>query len=252
MNSPKTQLFIYDRKEWIVLIALAMAVAAFAFTLGIHLGKRVQAISAQSHSAPPVGAAPQADAVPNRQELAEASKNVAEESDAALSETLREEVSRTGIHLDVPRQTELPAQPKTAKAGATTIEPPAAQVEHPALPVQPAKSSAAKAHETALPTEVKGAAPAPRSGTVQVATLRGPFTLQVGSYPSMEEARDQTLVLESHGLNPFIRRADVPGMGLRYRIFVGGYESREAAERAGTSLQTERRISTFFISKRPD
>jgi hypothetical protein len=68
----------------------------------------------------------------------------------------------------------------------------------------------------------------------------------------MEEARDQTLVLEGHGLVPFIRSADVSGMGVRYRVFVGAYENREAAEKAGNQLQSERRISTFFIARRPE
>ena len=45
----KKRLFIYEGKELTVLVILGSTVAAFAFTLGVHLGKRVSPKPAGGH-----------------------------------------------------------------------------------------------------------------------------------------------------------------------------------------------------------
>ena len=49
----KQRFFIYDRKEMGVLLFLGVMVAIFAFTLGVHLGKKVALTRPRRGSATP-------------------------------------------------------------------------------------------------------------------------------------------------------------------------------------------------------
>ena len=76
----------------------------------------------------------------------------------------------------------------------------------------------------------------------------GKFTLQIGSFPVTEEARDQAESLEALGLKPFMRPAEVKGKRW-YRVYVGGFETKDAAEKAGTRYIAQHMIEAFVISK---
>src|SRR6476620_4017053 len=112
MVEQKQRFFIYDRKEMGVLLLLGVLVAVFAFTLGVHLGKRVEQkpSTPAPHEAPTEAVAVPTvpDQLPNRQELTEQSKGAQQAADETLSQALHEEVARTGIKLDTPKQTQLP------------------------------------------------------------------------------------------------------------------------------------------------
>lgn len=216
----KQRLFIYDRKEMVVLILLGVAVAFFAFTLGIHLGKRVPpkpTTVAQQPEAAPVATVP--DQTPNRQEFQEQSKNVAQAVDESLSQSLHEEVQRTGIKLDTPRQVELPNKVRTSERGAATPE--------------------AKKAEPAVADFAAAQRPAPH----------GKFTLQIGSYPSVQEAKDQVEAVEALGLKPYLRSAEIKGKGKWYRVYLGGYEEKAEAEKAGEKFRSQHVIDKFIVSK---
>ncbi len=112
----RPKLFIYDRKEVLLLLLIAVMVAIFSFTLGVHLGKKVT-LSQKVHlpgDASLVGT--EADAIPNRQELAEQAKGVQQAGDESLGQALHDEVTKTGIKLNVPKQVELPKVTKSEKA----------------------------------------------------------------------------------------------------------------------------------------
>lgn len=104
----KDKLFIYDRKEMGVLISLGLMVALFAFTLGVHLGKRVgpKSIATAPQATYPAVTVP--DAVPERNEIAEQTKGISQKGDETLTQALRAEVLKTGLKLDIPRPLELP------------------------------------------------------------------------------------------------------------------------------------------------
>src|SRR5687768_1489129 len=104
----RQKLFIYDRKEMAVLVLLGIMVALFAFTLGVHLGKRVGSGTLADHADEVKAAQTVADALPDRQDFVEHGDGVATAVDETLNQALHEEVARTGIKLDTPRQVELP------------------------------------------------------------------------------------------------------------------------------------------------
>jgi len=227
----KQRLFIYDRKEMITLIALGLMVAAFAFTLGIHLGKRVRGKGAVDE----VAVAPEQvptlqDSVPNKQELAEQAKGAQAAADDELSQTLKSEVSKSGITLNTPRQVQLPESTKTKNGGATTLH---------------------SVQKAAQELEAQGRPEKIAESTIEnkrSASDLAKYTLQVGSYPSENEAQEQVDSLRAHGLKPFLRSAQVKGLGTRFRLFVGGFDSREDAEKAGHAYQAQHVIHSYLVS----
>src|SRR4051812_45531783 len=116
----KQRLFIYGRKEMAVLILLGVMVALFAFTLGVHLGKRVMgkgALHAIGEHAP-VGTI--SDQVPSKPELKDQARGAQQASDEAIQKAVHDEVAKTGLKLDNPKTLELPKETKTKNAGATS------------------------------------------------------------------------------------------------------------------------------------
>jgi DedD protein len=271
----KQRFFIYDRREVGVLLLLGTMVAIFAFTLGVHLGKRV----GPKGLAPAIGETETvptiADKAPERQQLTEQSKGAQQAADESANQALHDEVARTGIKIDSPRQLQLPTQPRSGNAGATTGSPavneatphaaaapeahgtttaspphgqslpptsPTTPFERRAVPVPPAEpAESAKAQAQPEPVNVAIQRPAPH----------GAYTLQIGSYPQMEEARDQSESLEALGLKPYMRPAEVKGKRW-FRVYVGGFASQEAAEKVGARYVSQHMIEAYVVSKKVD
>ncbi len=106
----KRRLFIYDRKEVGVLILLGVGVALFAFTLGVHLGKQVvpKATVAAMESSETEPLVANERTAPSRVEISQEVKNVPAAVDESLDQSLRDEIARTGMKVEKPRQVELP------------------------------------------------------------------------------------------------------------------------------------------------
>lgn len=244
----KQRLFIYDRREVVILVTLGLMVAAFAFTLGVHLGKKVTTKALTSATAEVPQTPTLQDNLPNRQELTEQARNAQQAADDELSHTLHEEVEKTGIKLKTPRQVDLPSETKTKNGGATTLKTeavaPVPQTVSPKKDIEELNKAAEQlaATDTAIEPREK---PAEKTGAD---AAHGKFTLQIGSFPSAEEAKSKMDELRSQGLRPFVRSADVKGLGKRFRLFVGDFSSREDAEKAGKKYQSERVIESYLVS----
>lgn len=212
MVAPR-KIFVFDRKELLVLTLLSVTVAFFSFTMGVHLGKTVApatGIPGDNHAH---GVTAEEDPLPNRQEFVERGKGVEQEADLALSQSLHTEVAKTGMKLDVPRQVELPEAPRTVEAGKTTLS---------------------------------------KRELRRIEKSEGRYTLQVGSYPSMEEAQGMMDRLEKAGMTPALKAADVKNLGRRYRVFVGRFDSKDAAAAAGNRYQAEKVIESYVVQNRAE
>jgi cell division septation protein DedD len=77
----------------------------------------------------------------------------------------------------------------------------------------------------------------------------GKFSLQIGSYPHEKEAKFRMETLEGLGLKPFFRTAELPGKGTWYRVFIGGYPSKDAAEKAGQQYRKKHVIESYIVSR---
>jgi len=75
------------------------------------------------------------------------------------------------------------------------------------------------------------------------------FSLQIGSFPTETEAKSQIDSYESQGLKPFVREAEVKGIGKRFRLFVGKYDSKGEAEKAGAQFRSQHLIKSFIVAR---
>ena len=216
----KQRIFIYDRKEMGVLILLGVMVAVFAFTLGVHLGKRVSGpkITA-SGTAEPTSLTTAPDKVPDNKELAEQAHNAGQVADDTSNQSLHDEVARTGLKLDANHQVDLPKNPKSENAGATSVK--------------PTPEATPPKHETHAAT----------------ANGRSKFSLQVGSYHSMAEAQKRAKEIEEAGLSTKVHEAEIRGKGTWYRVFVGEFLTKSEAEKAGAHYREQKLVDSFVVAK---
>ena len=194
-------------------------VALFAFTLGVHLGKKVGGKAAHSEAGETHTAHTADDHTPGRVEMTENARGTEQTVDSALTETLHGEVGRTGIKLNTPRQVDLPKKTVSKTGGATTLP------------------SGMHGAESELPALSRNAP-------------KGEYTLQIGSYPKLVDAKDHIAALEALGVQPFVRAAAVKGERW-YRIYYGGYPTVKEAERVGDRFKKQHVIETFIVAKMP-
>lgn len=227
----KQRLFIYDRREIVVLLFLGLLVAAFAFTLGIHLGKRVE-----TH---PAGGAPVAttentavetspDPALQKQEYQEIAKEAGKNADDALNQALHDEVVRTGIKLEAQHQVDLPQKTKAEQHGA----------EESAEVAQPVVNPLSELERTLNSLEA-----------VRRPFPPGDFTIEVGSTTSLQDAKDQVEALEALGLRPLLRQSKSSGKERRFRIYLGGFASQEDATAAGEKYRNQHVIDAFTVTR---
>jgi septal ring-binding cell division protein DamX len=246
----KQRFFIYGRKEMGVLVLLGLLVAIFAFTLGVHLGKRVTPKAGGGPVAETSALPTLPDKVPNQQEIGEESKNTGQRADEALGQALHEEVLKTGIKLDQGKTMDLPKESKGEKADKS---------DKPVKAGEPTSANASKDEKSGRDLKVRldetedSAAEENRSAHHgSTAAVVGKYTLQIGSYPSLREAQQSISELPEKGLKPFIKSADIKGKGKWYRVFAGVYGTRQEAETAGVRMKAERTINSFVVSKLTD
>lgn len=261
----KQKLYVYERREMWVLVGLAATVTVFAFTLGLHLGKRVGSAEAQhaqggAPGAPLQPVETQADALPSTQEFSDQSKSAQQAADEALNQSLHEEVARTGLKLEVARQVELPEETR-GKGGATTLEserkksqtPPAATPSAaPSATGAPARKLKASLAKLTPSSELSQAVAEQSIPALSRSAPEGRFTLQVGSFPTLDEASTVVGALDQRGVKPFMRSVDLKTKGTWYRVYTGGFATRAEAERLGQELRSKQWIKTFVISKLSD
>ncbi len=217
MADKRQHFFIYERKEMFILFALGSFIALFAFTLGVHLGKKQTleqyASTIGTHDGKPIESQP--DEVPSNIDMSEQMKNAQGAASDALSQELQNEVAETGIKLDKKVQVDLPTQKK----------------------------------QGAKPTEVT---PVANKGVAfQQKAPTGKFTLQVGSFSSVNEAEDRAKVLRSNGLEPFLREANIRGKGHWFRIYLGGFGSVKEAKTRGAEIVGSGKIESFVVAPMP-
>ncbi len=233
-QEPKQKIFIYDRREVAVLILLGVMVAVFSFTLGVHLGKKVDEASAPNLAKKDTQTLPAEtidDTVPSRLEMSEEAKEVQGAIDDSLNQVLHDEVARTGVQLEKYTPTKLPSQTQSKNQGATTGPRSEDQVKKEAKPADGVKK-AILIHR-----------PAPQ----------GKYTLQVGSFPSATEALDKLQKLEKKGEKTvFVREAKIEGRGKWYRVYLGGFPSKQEADKIAKKYLSTKVISNYIVANMPD
>ncbi len=73
------------------------------------------------------------------------------------------------------------------------------------------------------------------------------YTVQVASVPAEAEAQALVKRLQARGFEAYLVRADVPGKGTRYRIRVGRFLNRAAAQQKANEMLSQGLIKEFVI-----
>lgn len=124
------KLFIYQRREMVLLTMIIFLATAFTFTLGIHLAKTLGGGELRDQENGPSFARPMEDMPINREELSDPGKDAPRVIEDSLNQDLHEEVTRTGIKLHPSRAVELPSKAKSPNGGATRVDPVAKNPKH--------------------------------------------------------------------------------------------------------------------------
>ena len=109
----------------------------------------------------------------------------------------------------------------------------------------PAPTAAPLAAERSVPTAAEVAAPAPAAAPA--AGSARTFTVQLASATSREDATKVATRVPGHA--PRIVEADVPGKGHYFRVRVGRFETREAAERFRDDLARETSLKGVVMTE---
>jgi len=112
-------------------------------------------------------------------------------------------------------------------------------------PIAVAPSAAPAGDIARLPTE--GAIP--EDTRPAVAGREGAFTLQVVSYRTRAEADLFSDALRGRGHSSYVTRTELPDRGTYFRVRIGPFENRVAAERYRATFEREENMNTYVVDE---
>ena len=128
-----------------------------------------------------------------------------------------------------------PAEPRPKKQDASKA--PEAKVERPEAPV--AKPQAVRPQPQTARKEPAPASSAPK--------LR--YTIQVGSYAEKEMAEEEVRSMKKRGYAAFLVATDIPDKGKWFRVRIGSFSNRLAAEKLSNELRSKEGINGFITTE---
>lgn len=221
----RNRFFIFETKEVGIFLLLGLLVAGFSFTLGIHFGKRI-GLHTMLKGKDATAVATEDDQIPDKHDLIEEEKKVDSVAEELLEQRLHQEVAKTGIKMETGRQVSLPEKAKTEE----TLEQP---------------STAKKDSHSPADKNGKGLDQA-----LSKTTPEGKYTIQVGSHPALNDANEQVRLLQSLGMEPFVRKARIKNQDW-FRVYLGGFDSKPQAQEFGNRYRNQHIIRNFIVSNMP-
>jgi DedD protein len=138
-----------------------------------------------------------------------------------------------------------------AEKAEPSAHPPAPKPEAPEPKPAAKPVATAEASTPARPTSLREAiaraerAPAPQEET---APKGGSYTLQLAASPTRAEADRHVAKLRGKGYAPYVVAAELPGKGTWYRVRMGSFTSKEAAEKFLADFRRETQLTAFVAS----
>lgn len=207
-----------EPKQLALLFVLVLVILVLVFALGIIVGRGLKspvtppttADVLDGDEAPPVGEAASPETAATEGDDAPKLKFYGEGATAPHSEA-------------------------SALAQEDEVGPPAPAAA-PAAPKAKAEKPKAAEKKAEKKTEKKSEAKA--KGT-------GKFTIQVSAFQSRSQADHLVSTLKHKGYDAYIAQASIPGKGVWYRVRIGNYASRDAAQAVANSLKRKENITTY-------
>jgi len=124
------------------------------------------------------------------------------------------------------------------------VEKPAEKQVPPAPPAgKPTDKSEAMVARAALQAAFDAVKPA--AALPEEAVAGGVYSVQVKSTQEREDANRFAARLRDRGYAPYVQTVDLPGRGTWYRVRVGNFETREAAQRYLVDFKRETKIDAI-------
>jgi DedD protein len=111
---------------------------------------------------------------------------------------------------------------------------------------QAAVATRAAQREAVKDTVVRSTPARPPQGAV----TGGAFTLQLSSTQNREEADRFVAKLRDRGYAPYVLKAEVPGRGTWYRVRMGSFPTKEAAQRYLADFKRETQLQAFVATSK--
>jgi cell division septation protein DedD len=136
----------------------------------------------------------------------------------------------------------------------------ASNSESESKPAAPAEGRAST--ETARNTNEKPVAIPPSEATRGVAEAssqvdpaptivipnRGEFTIQIGSFSEQPQANERAAALRPQGISANVVKVDLPGIGIRYRVYIGGFGNKNDATAVALKMRGRGIIQDYFVT----
>lgn len=84
--------------------------------------------------------------------------------------------------------------------------------------------------------------------SIAVLAQSGQYTVQVDSMTAQDAAETKVQTLKSQGQNAYWLKSNIPGQGLRYRVRIGRFPTRVAAQNYGARLKQQGVAPDFFVA----
>jgi cell division septation protein DedD len=230
-----------EKKQTLVLVVLGLLIALVSYGLGVMVGRSGGDTIVQedlTDSGRIAIAVPETVPVPGSVPDAETSTGGAANPPLTFYETLPEgSQPPMGSGINLP--------PRTEEVGEAPVDvlsdPPPAPA---AVAVKPA------------PVEVKHESVKPRPATTNIApppakkiVSAGNYVIQVASVQNQAGAQDLNTRLSKNGYAAFVEKTDLGSKGIWYRVYVGPFASREAADGAASTLKSSRLATSPIVRK---
>ncbi len=256
-------------KRGLLLFAAGMSVLVFAsFWVGLQMGRDMENPAIRISRSSPTGtekagttATAPAKAVltppAGGEKAAAVSPGVVPVGQAASSGAVPPpaQTAQTSVRPPAPSPAAAPSPPSGGGVAQKGAAPPASATERtPAGSKDTAtekKAARAIAPPAPAPGVATGSATPGKSAEPVKETGKGKesFSLQVASYKEKAKAEETAKKLGSLGFKPRVLAVDLPAKGRWYRIVVGGFESREAAQKAADRIAKKIQGASCIIRK---
>jgi cell division septation protein DedD len=222
-----------DNRQVVSMAVGALALLGVAFVLGVMVGKQLQreAAAVDAGAQDPLAAL---DARTDAQGTLFAEARAAETATVAVA-----------VPAAVPEKTGDTDSQAAGASGSPVAERSVSPVFATATDTATVSDS-----DAAPPAETQPMKPPP--GALDADAPRpapGEFTVQVGAYQDREEAEGLARKLRAAGFRPFLVEVDIPAKGIWFRVRVGRFTDREAADRYRKDLERELQTAAVIMKE---